>query len=165
LKVKAPLLSLAEPRTLPLLASVKVTMPVAIPLAACTRAVNVTQESWVTDVADDVSAVVVLTPALSGAAPALAGASTAVMATAQARTVRVLVIMAVSLGGVSAPIGVGALATNQRPVTTVVIQRAGAGWAMTARPGWSPAMPRPRADPGTRGQPRWYKFSARDDMA
>ncbi len=44
---------------LPLLASEKVTEPAGVPAGEVTRARNVTQESWVTDVAEAVSVVMV----------------------------------------------------------------------------------------------------------
>src|SRR5215472_10647251 len=56
-KPAVPLLSAAVSSTLPLLTSVKVTEPDAVPLLALTCAVKVTQESWATDVAEAVSVV------------------------------------------------------------------------------------------------------------
>src|SRR5215472_3102253 len=71
-KPAVPLLSAAVSSTLPLLTSVKVTEPDAVPLLALTCAVKVTQESWATDVAEAVSVVLVATAACgTAAAPAV----------------------------------------------------------------------------------------------
>src|SRR5215467_13903098 len=71
-KPAVPLLSAAVSSTLPLLTSVKVTEPDAVPLLALTCAVKVTQESWVTDAAEPVSVVLVATAACgTAAAPAV----------------------------------------------------------------------------------------------
>src|SRR5262252_7980525 len=76
-KPAVPLLSAAVSSTLPLLTSVKVTEPDAVPLLALTCAVKVTQESWVTDVAEAVSVVLVASAACGTAAPAVPGRAAA----------------------------------------------------------------------------------------
>src|SRR5215467_1202465 len=76
-KPAVPLLSAAVSSTLPLLTSVKVTEPDAVPLLALTCAVKVTQESWVTDVAEAVSVVLVASAACGTAAPAVPGRTAA----------------------------------------------------------------------------------------
>src|SRR5215470_13665155 len=77
-KPAVPRLSAAVSSTLPLLTSVKVTEPDAVPLLALTCAVKVTQESWVTDVAEAVSVVLVASAACgTAAAPAVPGRATA----------------------------------------------------------------------------------------
>src|SRR5215470_2601997 len=98
-KPAVPRLSAAVSSTLPLLTSVKVTEPDAVPLLALTCAVKVTQESWVTDVAEAVSVVLVASAACgTAAAPAVPGRTAAAVPASRrpAETIRGQRIIAAS---------------------------------------------------------------------